>query len=32
VAKLLGDALLLAAGNAESMDIVIPLDEAKSRK
>jgi hypothetical protein len=32
VAKLLGDALLLAAGNAESMDIVIPVDEAKSKK
>ena len=32
VAKLLGDALLLAAGNTESMDIVIPLDEAKSKK
>jgi hypothetical protein len=32
VAKLLGDALLLAAGNSESMDIAIPLDEAKSKK
>jgi len=32
VAKLLGDALLLAAGNTESMDIVIPLDEVKSKK
>jgi hypothetical protein len=32
VAKLLGNALLLAAGHAESMDIVIPLDEVKSKK
>lgn len=32
VAKLLGDALLLAAGNAESLDIVIPVDEGKSKR
>jgi hypothetical protein len=31
-AKLLGDALLLAAGSSDSMDIVIPLDETKLKK
>ena len=32
VARLLGDALRLAAGDTESADIVIPLDEAKTKK
>jgi len=32
LAKLLGDALVLAAGNTESVDIVIPLEEAKPKK
>jgi len=30
VAKLLGDALLLAAGGSESVDIVLSVDEPKS--
>jgi hypothetical protein len=32
VAKLLGDALLLAAGGSESVDIVLSVDEPKSKK
>jgi hypothetical protein len=32
VAKLLGDALLLAAGGNESVDIVLSIDEPKSKK
>ena len=32
VAKLLGDALLLAAGGGESVDIVLSIDELKSKK
>jgi len=32
VAKVLGDALLLAAGENESMNVVFPLDEAKGKK
>ena len=31
VAKLLGDALLLAAGDSDSMDVVFPRDEAKGK-
>jgi hypothetical protein len=32
VAKFLGDALLLAAGGNESVDIVLSIDEPKSKK
>lgn len=32
VAKLLGDALLLAAGSSESVDIVVSVDEPKGKK
>ncbi len=32
VAKLLGDALRLAAGDSESVDVVVSLDEAKGKK
>ena len=32
VAKFLGDALLLAAGDSESADVVFSIDEAKSKK
>ena len=32
VARLLGNALVLAASDSESMDVAIPVDEAKGKK